>query len=414
MDAETYVRQIHSDLLDVLAPEKFLVPPSASPAQPGRSQALAEDLIGALENPCHYPPLGQSVFPGDRVAIALQTGLAHDLELVTSLVEQLIGHGIEPADISVVVSGLQARQLGFSQSETEDGSPSDALNNAVGCFKQIGGRDIHFQIHHADSASHLAYLAANEAGDPMHVNRVLVDADVIVPVGYPDPGAASNHDDCLYPTFAATAVQERFNSREITTADRAAEVELANDTLGSFYAIQVVTGPGNRVHQIVAGSRKDVLATARSACRELWEIDSVEMKPMVVATIETTFGEPQWNDFLRAVLNASRISDANAPIVVWTNLSRRPDRQFRSAFQSQFEESVNPKLSVELQHLVAVLQERRVYLRSELSQDVVETLGLGFVSSVSDIYRLSENVSGSWLLRDAHRFQVRENPQAVV
>jgi hypothetical protein len=49
------------------------------------------------------------------------------------------------------------------------------------------------------------------------------------------------------------------------------------------------------------------------------------------------------------------------------------------------------------------MQRGRVYLMSNLDEETVEDLGLGYISSVEEIDRLAQRCDSCILLADAHR-----------
>ena len=81
---------------------------------------LEAALRSSWDNPVEFPPLRQSVFPGDQVAVVLQNQLPHPLEVITTVVDQFKEWGLDVEDLSVVVSPSTARTLGLSN----DGSPA--------------------------------------------------------------------------------------------------------------------------------------------------------------------------------------------------------------------------------------------------------------------------------------------------
>ena len=374
---------------------------------------LAASMKNALDNPLFYPPLKESVFPGDQVAIALQNGLPQPLQLLTSLLENLNAAQIASNDIAVVINSRTAAQLGFSSEQIKAGTDPELAEPAAAQELEIDGNLIKFQIHNGEISKSLSYLLANVPGDPMHVNRVLVDADVILPIGCPSAGEARQQHDCIYPEFASSDVQTRFSASEGSFLSRQEEILLASDTLGAFFAIQVVVGPGDRIHKIVSGARADALGEARTETNRLWEFVWPDDVDAAVATIETHPQDQTWEDFALAVIAASRISMADGPIIVWSDISQRPHRRIRKACLAQFEDSENTKLSRELQHMSAIIKERPIFLRSELARNDVEELGIGFIESADEINRIVESHSNCLLLRDAHKLQISDVEKSV-
>ena len=59
--------------------------------------------------------------------------------------------------------------------------------------------------------------------------------------------------------------------------------------------------------------------------------------------------------------------------------------------------------------VAAIVNERPIFLRSNLSENAVEELGIGFVQSADQILRIAESHESGLLIRDAHKCQVATN-----
>ena len=92
----------------------------------------------------------------------------------------------------------------------------------------------------------------------------------------------------------------------------------------------------------------------------------------------------------------------DGPIIVWSGLSQKPTAKIKQACAAQFEGSVPDSLSKRLQHFASILCERPVYLKSRLSQNVVEGLGIGFIESTESAQRILRPFSQPLLVRDGH------------
>ena len=122
---------------------------------------------------------------------------------------------------------------------------------------------------------------------------------------------------------------------------------------------------------------------------------------MVVTTIESPASITSWSNIVRAVNTAATLVD-DGPIVVWSELSEKPKAKVKLACAAQFEGSVPDSLPKRLQHFASILCERPVYLKSKLSQNVVESLGLGFVESAESVERIVRPFNKPLLIRDGH------------
>ena len=241
----------------------------------------------------------------------------------------------------------------------------------------------------------------------MYVNRTLVDADVVIPIGIPCPGEANQQSDCIYPDFSTTSTLHRFAQGKGSFISRWTEIELANESLGAFFAVQVVCGPGDTIRQVFSGAKKDALESARTATNNLWSLPWPNPSNLCVATIEAKPLDQSWDDFAQALIAASEVTQTESPIIIWSEISIAPDRNTRKACMSQFEDNISSKLTKTLQRVVGIIKDRPVFLRSALPEQTVEELGLGHLKSADEILRMAESSEDCLVIRDAHKTQIK-------
>ena len=367
-------------------------------------------LESALNDPLFYPPINQWLFPGDSLAIVLQSNLPNPVDVIKSIIEVIKPLEIDFDDVVVVVTSQMAEQFGItaaqqqqSESEIANGMPPAIIQVDVG---DQGSEKISFQVHDPGNSYGLSYLAANEAGDPVHINKMLADADVVLPIGCPTPGDQQRYD-CVYPDFGSEARIEQFKTGSGSIIQRTQEVELANDHLGTFFALQIVNAPGGEVAAIVSGARKDALDHAKGTADEIWAVKFVPECQAVLATMEERGRTQTWDDFADAVINASKVSNGSGPILIWSSIDQAADRNTRKALMSQFDESISGKFSVQLRSLASIISDRPIFLHSELSQGQTEELGLGYIDTEDDALRILAKFESCVLLRDAHRCRIQ-------
>ena len=365
---------------------------------------LEAALRSSWENPVEFPPLQQSVFPGDQVVLVLQHQLPHPLQVITTVVDQFKEWGLAVEDLSVVVSPSTARTLGLSDDVSPSSDEQDPNEKEPTVAQLMIGQDVlDVEIHDPDNSRGLSYVAANEAGQPVYLNRRLVDADWVVPISAPLPG---RREDCLYPEFADAAGSQRIGDADAEPQVSNAEIRLANEMLGAFFSVLLIYGPGQALLGAVAGARDVVESQARKAVDPLWQVDYQGAASMALATIETEAVEQTWTDVVDAVRLADRLVPGDGPLVVWTELAQRPGDVIRRACQVQFDSGQDlhgvPEHVLEL---AEVLRRRPVYLHSRLDEELVEDLGLGFLASTQELMRVSKAHDECLLIRDAHRCQ---------
>ncbi len=373
-------------------------------------EPLAEVIVSALDRPLDYPAVNEWVFPGDTVAIVLQSNLPRPVEVVGVVLDYFKREGVLLEDVLLVVAPVMAKQFGISpeqliqtEAETANGEPPAIVQVT------IGNQSLSCQVHDQSNTFGLAYLAANEAGDAVHVNRRLVDADVVFPIGSPTSGNISEGHDTIYPDFGSVDRAEPFRARANSFQQRAEEIQLANDNLGCFFTLQLVFSPGGGVSQAVSGQRGKVISTAKDLANQQWTIEPIQNADIVIVTIEEPGREQTWDDFASAVITAAAAVDGDGPIVVWSEIGQTPDPDTCQALQRQFDETGTDELSRQLKSIASITAERPVFLHSSLPQSSIEELGIGYVSSENDVYRIAQKATKGVLLRDAHRVNLRSH-----
>ena len=365
-----------------------------------------ESMLGqALAEPINHPALSDTIFPGDRVTILVQNGLPAAREMLLSLLGVLESSRIETENILVVVPENMKKAFGLVEL-----SPADA-KTATPATWRMGDDDsvtaLRFEVHAADDETAASYLAANAQGNPVYVNRSLFDSDVILPLSCLSPG--KKRSDCLYPEFSTDETRARYRKKEDSVKQRNAESELANDSLGLFFSIEMICGPGEVIDGIVCGSRVDARQIASDRLASLWQMGTEDDCDVVVTTVESAGEQVTWSNIVRAVNTAAHTVN-EGPIIVLSMLSEKPSSKVKTACAAQFESSVPDSLPEKLQHFASILCERPVYLKSLLSQNLVESLGLGHIESIDSARRILGSYSRPLLIRDGH---LRSDPNAL-
>ena len=163
------------------------------------SAALVRD---ALLQPVAGPPLPDHVVPGDKVVIAqagnLPGGQLLSDAIYLAILESLQAGGVSVDDIQLVTAP-PAIQLG-GQYPTVDSSsiPNQLFPTTI--FNPLND-------------SETAYLLADESGEPLHLARSLVDADVVLTVGcfgYDASLSGRSPEGELWPDFARQNRRDSF------------------------------------------------------------------------------------------------------------------------------------------------------------------------------------------------------------
>jgi hypothetical protein len=357
----------------------------------------------AVEAPVDYPPLSALLTPDDRVAIAVEPGVPEAAGIVQGVVEALLASGAQRGQIAVLRAS------------------ADALD--------CGVREVQ---HRPDDADSLAYLAATDDAYPIYLNRVLYDADVVVPIGLRRPNHSYGYLGApggIYPLFADAAAQ--FRLLATSPADwrrhgrtRRWEADRVAWQLGVQFRIEAVPTAHGRLAQVIGGHTDSVTRHARRSMLDAWAQRLSQPVGFAVAAVEQpssgqpssgqpSSGQPSsgqassgqaWADIQRAFFAASRMVVDEGVIVVCSNVDAPPTAMRRPANAVEagaVEAGAVPKARRStgasrgeeidpVREMLAELGEsRRLYLLSDLPRDVVEDLGCVPVETADEIVLLA-------------------------
>lgn len=221
---------------------------------------MKNKLKHALEHPFDYPPLTSAVFPGDRVALVPDRFAVERGEILGALVESLLGSGVEPENITVLIPD-----------EELDPASEAALRSLL----PEGAEQIvlHRFTPHTDGSCSL--LCVGDDNEPIALARPIVDADVVLPVERHWPVPPFGHFgplSVLIPRFSDLATQIRFQAADgVKNREKIIETvggEIANvaDLLGAAMLLEILVDEEDGVTGFLFGAREAVRAQlAKSA-----------------------------------------------------------------------------------------------------------------------------------------------------
>jgi nickel-dependent lactate racemase len=351
-------------------------------------------LESALESPFDFPKLSESIVPGDRIAIAVSRQIPQVDILLERLVDFLVENNIEVSDITIVLPTDDFIERNTRFASVDDDAVWQRLMNSVRISYQ-----------RADDPNALAFLAPNQAGDPIYVNRDLFDADMVIPILRNDQ-ANDRVADGIMPDYCHWQRFDEAVTAKTGEAHVTFDADEVNDQLGVFFICEVIVGPGNTIEKIIAGNRKTVREQREKLLDEIWAVENQAPADLVVATVEGDPDEHNWQSIARAIDSANRVTNDGA-IVLLTELAEKPGRQLKKALNDAITQSAEPAPNNPFHKMAEVIAHQPVHLRCRLSEEQVEDLGLGFVGSDVQVQRLVDNAKQCVVLRDAHRCRVR-------
>ena len=375
-------------------------------APEGVAGEAARDLVAAaLSSTTSGPPLESHVVRGDRVAIGLAGDVPQAAEVVAEVTSRLVAAGIEPADMTV----LRAPPL----------EPSAAAVSHA----SVGVPGVAVVAFDPAVDAQTSYMAADEAGRPIHLARALVDADVVVSIGPSAWDAAlggRSLEGELWPTFSRRSCREDLVRSLATRGRKAIDAwKVSNHEavwqLGVCANLRLVGGRGETLAAAAFGLPDAAGLLARRLAAG-WRPEVPAAAMLTIASLSNPHGGIAI--LLRAVAAAARVTHPGGTVCVVSRMAERPGVIFsRWREGAPLDGLVREAVSTGDQTLITdafqtrffarALDDRRLVLLSELEESTVEELELGFAATPEVVERLAHRAESVAVLHEADRMLPR-------
>jgi hypothetical protein len=362
---------------------------------------VATQVQQEFNAPLDYPPLASATVPGDTVAIALTYGTPRMFQVVAGTLSALESAGVEKSNISILLAPEFA---------------TDPI--AMQMLRDFSGEEVSISMHLSDDEEHLALLGVTKAGGPLRLNRLLCDADLVIPIG-PTRGSDNQRHPAgmLFPLFSDQESVGRFNSPAWHESDAArhkleSEAGECDWMLGVGLALQVIPGPLGEIAGLYCGTPNGVRAAAERGYREIWSTEVKQRADLIVATIVGNEAQQTWQNLSRALAIADELLEPGGAIAICSEIATRPGPSGKRLRNAQDLAAVERKLltdqftdSAAALFLCRSLQRGTVYLKSQLDPAIVEGLGLAPISSDQEIERLTNAYRRCLVLEEAQHLE---------
>ncbi len=370
-----------------IPPEKMLANWDSASMNPVAD--IPAEIVSALDRPLDFPSISESVFPGDTLVLAVESMLPESAKICGATIAYLQKCGVEASDIKFLLP--------------ENGQPFQPRS-----LKKIVGESVFDQLevlnHKGSDEEQLSYLAATKGGDPIYLNRNLVDADMVIPICR----AKSNSSDWrtwvefIFPTFTDANTVDRLKQSKVQNQEVLRdEGEDAIRWLGLIFSIQVIPGPGDEVLQVVAGERQVAMVESQKRTQQIWHREIEKSCDLVIANFDVSAREANWENVIDALTMISKVVGSGGNIVLQTEIDYLPKEvQTRARPEAVFSRRLQRKLE-------SIRETQHIYLCSRLTRSDVEQLGFGCIESIDEVHRLIEKSESCVLLPFASRSSIR-------
>jgi len=366
----------------------------------------AAAVAAALEHPLEYPPLAQTTTPGDRVVVALGPGLPQIAQIMAAVVRSLMASGIDPDGITILQNKADV---------------TAAIENPLRLIPGPAAERIRLITHDPTIRRNLGYLAASEGGEPILLNRLLTDADVVLPVGCMQREHSAGYfgiHTIIYPEYSDRHTQARFRKYDRFTGngrhrELQHEVNHVAWLLGVNFSLQVVPAAGDGILHALAGQSDVVQRQSRELYRAAWNRTIVQRAKLVVAAIEGDERQQTWENLGHVLESAARVVEEDGAIAVCCDLSAAPGSALQRLIGGPSREEAvrqirhdNPRGALPALQLARVLETNRIYLLSRLDPGLVEDLEMIPLARPEELVRLAQRNNSCLVLANAVRAMV--------
>lgn len=367
---------------------------------------VAAAVRAALREPLNFPPLESWTTPGDQIVLAVQEGLVAGEAIVSATILELLYAGVEPDHITVLASSAQRESLAPRLSPQLPADVRDAVRIAV---------------HNPADSQQLAFLGASAESQPVYLNKLLCDADFVIPLGAVGrPGAPQNRGIAgqIFPGFSDVPTLKRFHEADVRQsakqlAHRQREADQAFWLLGPVFALQVVPAGNGEVCKVFAGAIEAVTDAGRQAYDDAWRQSVEQRSELVVAGLSLPASEQTWHNLTLGLSQALHVVEEGGAVVLCSGWEQPPGATLRKIANADSRETAlqlaqrsKAPDALFAQLLLSALGRVRVLMMSRWSEQFIEQLGMGAVTDPSQIARLARSYSRCLLLGNAQLLQL--------
>lgn len=344
---------------------------------------LHMEVERALCNPTGFTSIDQMIVSGDKVALAVEARVPSLGSVVCAVARWLLEHGVSLQDLQIVFAGNEQQTSALLESLSENGLAELRLDR-----------------HDPDDLNCVSYVAADEDAQAIYVNRVLVDADVVIPISCARPQESIDYlgPFSAFPLFSNRETRgELYNYARLSDCSkRELSINRANQAawwLGLLVGIQVLPAANGQVSAVLCGLLSSVDEQAQEQLAGRAEHDQIP--DLVIACVDDQ--SPDWLQVAHALHAASICCSQGGTIVLCTEAAEPigPALRRLKDVQNDCEQMVkrlakdNSDDSLAAGAILTALKDHHLYLVSKHRSDTVESLGMGVLTGEEQLVHIA-------------------------
>lgn len=355
---------------------------------------VAKAVCDSLANPIGFNSLDQITVPGDQIVLAVADSIPSIEPIIKAIVQQLVDVGTDPSSITVLLP--------------------ETYSENIDSLRMRSAEPVHWVCHNPDQEEDMAYLATTDESRSIFLNQLLINADLVIPIGCFRTGMVHDHFGVhtpIFPTFTNRETLAEFGTTQSQDSRGRHHKRHVHETdrigwlLGIVFSIQLIPGRAGQIVSVIAGEVEQVRQASIRTYRQAWHHQIPNQADLVISIIDDDTEMTGWSGLVQAISDATTLVDSDGAIVILSSLSLEPGPALQAWIKAQdpvetlkaIRESKLEDAQI-VTRLADLVEHRKVYLGSGLEDQTVEDLQMTPIGSESEIVRLSKRFRSALLL----------------
>lgn len=362
----------------------------------------------ALHSPLDFPTLDQAVLEDDHIAIALDRQTPGSATIIAEIWKVLAARHVQPANVTIIQPAVLTKQ---PESDPRALLPEDVRSA------------ITLKIHDPTDPASCGFLTRVSTGEDIYLARELIDAGMVITVGMTafDPLLGyRGTNSVLYPGLSNLEAIKKslgMSHQELKPTSIRPGRQVVDEIawlMGIQFAVQVTPASNREPYRVVAGNCETVLKECQSHLNHNWLISLSERVQTVVVAVSEDAAGHGWNQLAAALACAEQLVETGGQIVVLSEIKEPPGEGVRLLTRYEHADECLPALIeakpldfVAATRLVGAARRARIYLLSQLDENLVDDLFMYPLANLNEVERLVQRSSSCAFIGSAqHAFGI--------
>lgn len=351
-------------------------------------ESISTAVETALTNPPQFPGLAEATVPGDLIAFAIGRHIPAVGEIIAAVLEVTARPDLADRRIAIVL-------------------PHDVSDHELQSVQQLigAGSETTCERHDPDDRNKLAFIGASKENRPIMINRILSDADMVIPIGLARLDSSLDYFgpyEAVFPTFTDRETMQRlsaptFVEQPVLRKRRAGEATEVGHLLGVLFGLLVEANGPETIQAIRAGAIDQLAAQIQDDLAKSWRYQPARRAALAVVAISGGRQQQTWANFARALAVASAAADDNGAILICSELATHPSSTMLQLAEHDDLDEQRRRIRRERTadaaaalQLATTLDRNKVYLLSALPEGIIDELNMAPVANLDEARKVCE------------------------